>query len=654
MFFLFYALMWFNNWGITIERYRLITTIKKIMIEKSTHPNQKQVRIQATRRYIKRLDKFFSRIEVLDKRFFWLRLTTLLLALGGIVLVFIDKIWFVGVILFLASAISFVVVVYFHRKLDRRSARIGWMHDFAQTQLSRMNLDWQGIPTPPPEENAASDTSVHPFGDDLEIIGNRSLQQLLDISTTMGGSRRLKSWLLNRTPSIDQIYSRQAVIRELRSLPGFRGRLALNSALVDGSRGRGWDDSRLLAWINGSKQDPSLIYFLYMLIFLALVNVVLFLLNLFGGYPPIWIFSLGVYGILYNFKYKQYHDLFGDALQLGQNLERFQDLFTYFEKYPYSKNESLRQVCEPYWNSASRPSHFLKKTKIFISAASIKNNQLLWLIVNAILPWDLFFTIQLQRYKQILKGIIPTWLDTWYELEALNSLANFAYLNPGYVFPVVYDVADLSDRGVFNVQKLGHPLLLDEVRICNDFSLERLGEVIIVSGSNMSGKSTFLKTLGVNLSLAYAGSVVTAASLETIMFRIYTSINIVDSLTDGISYFYAEVKRLKQILDAYHEENALPLFYLIDEIFRGTNNKERQIGSRAYLKALVGGNGVGVISTHDLELVHFADEDKRIRNYHFREDVQHGRMNFDYILHPGPCPTTNALKIMALEGLPTE
>ena len=168
----------------------------------------------------------------------------------------------------------------------------------------------------------------------------------------------------------------------------------------------------------------------------------------------------------------------------------------------------------------------------------------------------------------------------------------------------------------------------------------------------MSGKSTFLRTLGVNVCLAYSGGPVNATSMRVIPFRLFTSINVSDSLSDGISYFYAEVRRLKFLLDELVREHPFPLFFLIDEIFRGTNNREREIGARAYVRALVGGNGVGVISTHDLELVKLENELPDIRNNHFREEVIDGRMVFDYRLRPGPCPTTNALKIMSMEGLP--
>ena len=178
-------------------------------------------------------------------------------------------------------------------------------------------------------------------------------------------------------------------------------------------------------------------------------------------------------------------------------------------------------------------------------------------------------------------------------------------------------------------------------------------KIAILTGSNMAGKSTFLRTVGVNLCLAYAGAPVNADSLQVSLFRVFTCIKVSDSVQDGLSYFYAEVKRLSALLSAT-EANDLPMLFLIDEIFRGTNSRERHIGSRAYIRELSNRRTVGLVATHDLELVKLADEIPGVGNFHFREELSNGRMVFDYQLRPGPCPTTNALQIMRLEGLPVD
>lgn len=206
----------------------------------------------------------------------------------------------------------------------------------------------------------------------------------------------------------------------------------------------------------------------------------------------------------------------------------------------------------------------------------------------------------------------------------------------------------------FVAHDIGHPLIAAEERVGNGFSVLEFGTTTIVTGSNMAGKSSFLRTIGVNIRLALAGAPVLASSLRLVPFRVAASITVTDSVTDGFSFFYAEVTRLKALLDELKRPHPYPLFFLIDEIFRGTNNRERLIGSRSFVQALTGCYGMGVIATHDLELVKLGKTNPNIRNAHFRDDVQGDRMVFDYKLHPGPCPTTNALRIMRLAGLPID
>jgi DNA mismatch repair ATPase MutS len=312
----------------------------------------------------------------------------------------------------------------------------------------------------------------------------------------------------------------------------------------------------------------------------------------------------------------------------------------------------LQDFCKLFQQSEKSPSKVLKRIAFIAgAAANSQRSQIGWLVVNAIVPWDLYFAWRLENLKSELRHTLRDWLQRWYELEALGSLANFAYLNPEAIYPEI--LSDPQDPE-FNADQIGHPLIHPAERVCNDFSLKNAGDVVLITGSNMSGKSTFLRTLGVNLVLTYAGAPVIANSLRTTPFRLFTCIQISDSLSDGISYFYAEVKRLKRLLTAYHEDHHYPLFFLIDEIFRGTNNRERLIGSRAVIRALTQGRGFGAIATHDLELTSLEDEITHISNYHFREHISDGKLEFDYTLRDGPCPTTNALKIMQHEGLPVD
>jgi DNA mismatch repair ATPase MutS len=324
-------------------------------------------------------------------------------------------------------------------------------------------------------------------------------------------------------------------------------------------------------------------------------------------------------------------------------------VFRYLESRCYHNTPGLAEICAPFGEEGKQPSREIRKLGRLAAALGVRTNPLLALLFNVLVPWDFYFSYRLELVKKEIAHLLPRWLDAWHELESLNSLANFAYLNPGYVFP---ERRAGIDR--FAARELGHPLLKPESKVCNDFEFNEDQRIVILTGSNMAGKSTFLRTVGVNLALAYAGAPVNAASMQTSLFRLFTCIKVSDSVQDGLSYFYAEVKRLQALLAATEAGDELPVLFLIDEIFRGTNSRERLIGSRSYIRSLSQRRTIGLVATHDLELIKLADEIQGVTNYHFREEVFDSRMVFDYRLRPGPCPTTNALKIMRLEGLPVE
>lgn len=621
--------------------------------------SRKRARYQALERHLARLMKKKKSLSEIERRFFWIRLAILIFLIIGIVLLFIPDLYLFGWGILFISMIAFTVVVLLHRRVDQRLAIFEASCQLTRSQLARMDLDWQAIP---PSLDLSDEIGLtgkryleHPFAKDIELIGYGSLMHLVDTAHTMGGSRRLLSWFLDSSPQVPQIHSRQQIIGEMAPLYGFREKLFLDSALITKIHPhKRLDMDRVINWLNEGVRDNSLINYVVLLLILALINGSLFILNVAGILPPFWIFTLAIYAIVYNLKYRKSESLFGDAYQLGSMLENSKTLFLFLERYPYPRDGQLRTLCEPFCDSKAAPSSFVRRISRIISASSLQNNQFLWLVINAILPWGLFFAYQLDKYREELKNRMPVWLDVWYELEALNSLANFSFLNPDAVTPEIILENETSPTEVFKATDLGHPLIRDDLRVCNDFTIRNLGCISLISGSNMSGKSTFLRTIGINLTLAYAGGIASASQLRVIPFRLFTAINVLDSLSDGISYFYAEVKRLKALLDQYRQEGERPVFFLIDEIFRGTNNRERQIGSRSYLNSLVGGQGVGLISTHDLALVDLGDHIGGVTNYHFREQVINGQMVFDYRMHPGPCPTTNALRIMELEGLPVD
>lgn len=547
-----------------------------------------------------------------------------------------------------AWALGFALLVQRHRRVQAAVRQFqGWQR-IKRTHLARMQLDWEQLPA----ESVAAPRD-HPFAVDLDMTGEYALHRLLDTAVSQNGSERLKDWLLARVPDLETIDQRQKLVRELLPLTMFRDRLTLSALLAAGQFQPKWNGDALLKWLRLNDEGGQVSGAAALLLLaLAGLNIVLLLLFSVGLLPPLWSISLGVFLALSAWHWRGLGDLFGEALRIDSQLRRLRAVFRQMETYSYGERSHLRVLCAPFLEPAQRPSAHLRRIGWIMAAASLRGNPIVWLVLNLLLPWDIGAAYLLARSKGDLARALPRWLDVWYELEALSSLATFAFLNPQYTFPQIE--ARHAPGSVFLGRQLGHPLIPADVKVCNDFEIRQLGQLYIITGSNMAGKSSFLRTLGVNLALAYAGSVVNAGYLRVGLFRLFTCIRVSDSVVDGFSYFYAEVRRLKALLDALDTEDALPLFYLIDEIFRGTNNRERLIGSRSYIRALAGKPGVGLIATHDLELTRLAEAIPQLENYHFRETVIEGRMLFDYRLHPGPSPTTNALKIMRLQGLPVE
>ncbi len=611
------------------------------------HP-LKQKRLQQLQRQQDWLSQISSQLQAVDQRFFWYRLVTFITAwVGALAVRFIfPGIWWLFV--FIVFLIAFLVVVAYHRRLDRQRRRYQSTLAYVRDQIARLSLEWDALPQP----GAAQPEQDHPFAADLDLFGSHSLTRLLDTTISGGGMQRLHSWLLQPVLDLAELQNRQVLLKELQGLPALRRAYFTTDA--EKTAPQRWEDGSLLGWLSANPPGSSLNTRLIILSSLAVINILLLALNLAGVLAPFWQFGLILYAGLYLFKYRQFKELFQDAYSLSLSLGQIKDTFLLLEKYPYPAGGRLQTLTAGLRSTRNRPSQVLRKLARLTSAASLQNNQILWLLVNLFIPWDLWFARLLDQYKLGLAQHLPHWLDIWYAMDALMALANFAALNPEYTFPQLYQYPSAKGLPLLSASALGHPLIAAHAKVCNDFEISELGQIDLISGSNMSGKSTFLRTVGINLVLAYSGAPVDASRMDSAIMRVYTSIQVLDSLSDGFSYFYAEVRRLKRLLLSLQEKEKPPVFYLIDEIFRGTNNHERRIGSQAYIRALAKAAGSGVISTHDLELTRLAETNPRIHNFHFRDDVLDGKMSFDYRLRQGPSPSTNALKIMQIEGLPVD
>ncbi|MFN8441578.1 MAG: hypothetical protein U0175_12440 [Caldilineaceae bacterium] len=607
--------------------------------------NDQAQRIDLIRRQIEYIDSRLVPLRQRSNQLSWLRVMIFLAGVAACAAVlWLTNLWLFA-LTFLLAVGALLFVVYRHNQLDQTILRFETMKQIKQEWVARSRLEWSKIPS----ALGITAEADHPFAADLDVAGEFSLHRLLDCATSEGGSRRLYDWLVTGLPDVAEIKQRQQIIAEMIPLRHWRERLLLDSRIVspDGER---FVANELLVWLQ-KEGEGSLRLGLILSIALLLLSGLLGLLVWFGWLSTGWQFSYLAYFALQIYLGRTTSESFTLASTIQDGLERLLATMRHVEGFHYRHSPYLRHFCAPILDEQQRPSRLLRRVRQIVAATGVQSNPVVAFLCNAFFPWNVFFSYRLQALRSDLVQRLPEWLDTWYGLEALNSLATYAWLHPQHRFPsVVANDAPFA----FHAVGLGHPLIPGTSQVRNDFAIRHLGDLALITGSNMAGKSTFLRTLGLNLLLAYAGSVVDGAELTTSPLRIFTSIKISDSVTQGVSFFYAEVKRLKRLLDELEQTKSLPLFFCIDEIFRGTNNRERLIGSRSYIRQLVGKHGIGVISTHDLELVKLADELPSIINYHFRDEIVDGAMVFDYKLHPGPCPTTNALKVMRNAGLPVE
>lgn len=588
-------------------------------------------------RFITRLEGLIARSTGASSRFTRWRLAIFVAGLLCTVTLYRSGWYSAGNLAVAGFIILFVIVAAYHNRLEQRIHRLRLWKSIKSVHLARVRLDWPNItqkPTEPP--------SSHLYAQDLDLAGPHSLLHLLDNTVSDHGRTRLTAWLLAQPPTPIEWETRQRLVKELTRRSLFRDRLVLAAQLAGEQEING---RRLAAVLEHPIEFPRLNMILALQSLLALSTIGLGIGALLDWLPGYWMFSFTAYALIY-LQTDQGDELLEHAVGLHHEMERFGAVLAHLERHARQKDSALAAACAPLLEAGARPSVHVARAARVLHAISIKAHPLVHLAVNALCPWDLWFTKRLQQVQQDIRQHLPSWLDRLAEVEAASALATFAFLHPGYVWPTPAGAIGL------HATQVGHPLIPPRTRVSNDLILSGLGTIRLITGSNMSGKSTFLRTIGINLCLAQAGAPVCATGFTWSWSRPACCIRVNDSLDAGLSFFYAEVKRLKTILDATEDRAAPPVLFLVDEIFKGTNNRERLIGSRAYIKALSAGNGFGLVSTHDLELTDLEKEIPSLANAHFQETVTAGALEFDYKLRPGPCPTTNALRIMELEGLP--
>ncbi|MCP4197304.1 MAG: hypothetical protein GY762_09150 [Proteobacteria bacterium] len=546
----------------------------------------------------------------------------------------------------------FAGLVLWHDRVLRARDRYKHLRDINNEAAKRMERDWTGLPFVP----VPPDVAGHPLAYDLDLFsavpGGASLLQLLGASGTATGSQTLQSWLL--TPAVgDEIPARQAAVKELTDHIDWRQEFQLRGKLLP------TPPPDIDAFIEWAEAPPWLLKRKPLLLVARLLSglpTIALVLNLVGLIPPWWIlfamFNLLFFGLFS----RPCHANFELVSSRERAFRHYAKLFKLLAKTSH-KSTKLQELKRKLTAHNLSAFGLMKRLDRLSSMADVRFSPMLYLPLQAMFLWSFYVLHGLERWQEKAGKSVGRWFDALGETEALLCLSGLAHDHPHWAFPTI----TRKTGNTVVAENLGHPLLHPTSCITNDITIGPSGTFQMITGSNMSGKSTLLRALGLNMVLAQAGGPVFATSLVMPPARLGTSFRIQDSLQAGVSFFMAELKRLKDIVDQARdrdEKEPGAFLYLLDEILQGTNVAERQVAVRSVVLTLLENNAIGAISTHDLSLAEAPGLEDQCQPFHFTETYQAGAdgpsMHFDYTLRPGVAPTVNALKLLEIVGLKTD
>jgi hypothetical protein len=484
--------------------------------------------------------------------------------------------------------------------------------------------------------------SNHDFSNDIDLFGEASLFSYLNRTVTGTGKRMLAEWLSDPYDLREQIKERQEAIRELSGKLGWRQEFMACS--IDKPLDEKEMES-LEVWLNEDRNffsAPVLVLVTYILpvVTISLLLLVIAALLPVMAFIPVFIFNLSLVGI-YLKRTNRIHSLVTGKHIFLSSLEQ---LVNSFENEKFH-SAVLRSAGEKIYLGEGSAAVRIKELSKIIRLFDSRLNMMAGLILNGLILWDFQCIRRLERWKTSVSSSLPSLLNLLGEVDALNSLANYTYNNPDHSFPEI-----IHDSQVLEAVRMGHPLLERKTRVDNDFSVGSRGRVFIVTGANMSGKSTFLRTVAENMVLAMTGAPVCAGEMKFSPVKLFTSMRTTDSLSRNESYFYAELKRLKTLKERL--ETGENIFFILDEIFKGTNSSDKSFGSKMFLKRLIELGGTGIIATHDISLGDMEKEfPGNVINKCFEIEIDGQKISFDYILRDGITRKMNAVILMKQMGI---
>lgn len=528
----------------------------------------------------------------------------------------------------------FIVVAYYHNKRIQEKREYEIYININRNGINRI----KGTFKEREDKGEEFLSDEHPFASDLDIFGRNSLFQMINSTKTKFGRAKLSQMLnLNAIPSREEILKKQEAINELGKKVEWRQRLEVKSTIKkSGTK----EINELLEWANGKSEIKPLFKIVpYLFIAITMISIVLVVLKVLPISYVILVFMIN---------YLVVKILTKDLVQIiklfdkhKKDIEAYTNLLILIESENFD-SVLLKELKNKMTSSGKSCVGEMKALKKLVDWLGDSSSNAYYLLLNVTVLSDTFILRNLEEWRRLNGHKLEAWLNVMGEFEALSSISNLSFDFDEWSYPTI------SNLDVVEGINIGHPML-GERAVVNSFTLNHDSKVALITGSNMSGKSTFLRTIGLNLLLSYIGAPTCSNGFTCGVFSIYTCMRTKDNLEESISSFYAEILRIKILIEA--AKNGEKVFFLLDEIFKGTNSKDRHEGAQVLINQLVNNNAMGLVSTHDLELCDLEKTKKWIKNYNFQEYYEKNNIKFDYKLREGRSKTQNAVHLMKLAGI---
>lgn len=616
---------------------------------------------QVASRRATRYSHLAERVDAKIGRIAAARFVAFVVAAASLFSAWYDQNWETYSVPALIGAIVFGITVWLHRRLYHLLPKAHAQAEIARSTAARLRHQWSQI-----AEGGERYAKGNPAEVELQLFGEVSLFKLLNRAHLRGAqviiARRL---LLSSDPSrevdIAELNEQQSAVDELRSLGGLRRRLlgATKQSQPEGNaRSQALGLQAFAHWAKSSRLERHKLRRLRVLAWLGLALTIATLIQAVisatTDLETAWQVTLSAQFIVYLLTTgqvtPQYIELITEAHKPLQGLE---GCFGLVESRSFS-SRWLRGWSERL-NERGTPSMRIRSIAQSAEALAVRHSALLYGVLAIGLLWELWHGSKVAVWRAEYGESIGDDLDALYEFEALCSIADFASDHPDYIWSSVMSADEDREDSLLKATAIAHPLFHPRGRVANDFAIERDAELYLITGSNMSGKSSFMRAVASNVTLALAGAPVCADTLSCPALSLASSIQVTDDPSRGWSRFYAEVRRIREVIDAAEaaKSNGRPVLYLIDEMLSGTNSRERRLASRTIATRLLSAErSAGIITTHDLDLAQLKDRfPEQLKLAHFSDHFDGERLHFDYTLHPGVAQTTNALHVLSMEGI---